>query len=92
MNPKEREKGGERQLVIFARALVSWPEILILDEPISALVEERLQALYRVEIKRLLFEHEGEGARCWFPSADFDKCAKESVSKFAFCRIASCDL
>ena len=35
--PFHEFSGGERQLVIFARALVSEAEILILDEPTSAL-------------------------------------------------------
>lgn len=44
--------GGQRQMAIFARALVSEPDILILDEPTSAL-DLRNQALVLDWIERL---------------------------------------
>jgi len=49
--------GGERQLVIFARAMVSDAEILILDEPTSAL-DLRNQIKVLDWITRLSHEHE----------------------------------
>ena len=70
--------------MIFARAFVSWPEILVLDEPVSALVEERLQALYRVEINRLLFEHEGEVRTMLVPICRFRQMRKGVRLKIRF--------
>jgi len=45
--------GGEQQRAAFARALLAKPDILLLDEPVSALEEADAAALYRLLAERL---------------------------------------
>ena len=45
--------GGEQQRAAFARALLAKPDILLLDEPVSALEEADADALYRLLAERL---------------------------------------
>jgi zinc transport system ATP-binding protein len=54
--------GGQRQKVLIARALVSEPKILIMDEPTSAIdaqgQKEILDLIESLEITRLIVSHD----------------------------------
>jgi len=54
--------GGQRQRVLIARALVSEPEILILDEPTSAIDIKGQKEIYKIlknlEMTKLIISHD----------------------------------
>ncbi len=66
--------GGERQRVIIARALVSHPEILILDEPLSAVDQPSQDDFY--ELLSLL--NKEKGITILLVSHDLEVVAKEA--------------
>ncbi len=66
--------GGERQRVIIARALVTHPEILILDEPLSAVDQPSQDSFY--ELLSLL--NKDKGITILLVSHDLEVVAKEA--------------
>lgn len=66
--------GGQQQRVLIARALVSHPELLILDEPVVGVDQESQQSFYRL-LKRLNKEH---GITILLISHDLDIVAHEA--------------
>lgn len=59
--------GGQRQRVLLARALVSHPEVLLLDEPFNGLDRERRESLIQI-----LAELKAEGTAAIISTHDID--------------------
>lgn len=59
--------GGQRQRVLLARALVSHPEVLLLDEPFNGLDRERREALIEI-----LAELKADGVAALISTHDID--------------------
>ena len=65
-NPAEKLSGGQAQRVALARALVGRPDVLLLDEPLSAL-DLKLRQAMQVELRRI---HEQTGTTFIFVTHD----------------------
>lgn len=65
--------GGQLQLVYMARALVSTPRILLLDEPASG-----IDALYKKELYRIIKHLQSTGVTVLFVSHEVDDIVKEA--------------
>jgi zinc transport system ATP-binding protein len=55
-DPMRELSGGQQQRVLIAKALVSWPDLLILDEPVAG-VDTDSQALFRDALVHLVKDH-----------------------------------
>lgn len=62
--------GGQRQRAAIARALVMRPQVLILDEPVSA-----LDAAHRAQVLELIARLHSQGMACLFISHDLGSVA-----------------
>jgi len=69
--PLDELSGGERQLVMFARALVQEPEILLLDEPTS-----HLDLRHRIDVLRIVRRLAGQGCGVLVVSHDLTLAAR----------------
>jgi ABC-type sugar transport system ATPase subunit len=66
---------AERQLVEIARVILAAPDIMLLDEPTSALVERGVEVATKHEIYDLISRLAGEGYAILFYSSDAEELA-----------------